>query len=61
MNQFEKLNTNEYRHGLIKEFRESLALIDYKIPQKTDGMVILSGEEFVTQIDRLFIAGQQGK
>lgn len=52
METFEKSGTTndgkKFRHQLIqKEFREALTSIEYEIPVKTDGVVILSGKNFI--------------
>lgn len=58
MENFEKSgktkNQKEFRRQLIqKEFRNALASIKYEIPTKTEGVVILSGGEFIKEGGRI--------
>lgn len=58
METFEKFGTTndgkEFRHQLIqKEFRDALTSIEYEIPAKTEGVVILSGREFIKEGERI--------
>lgn len=50
MEKFQRSEAGEFRHRLIQEeFRDALFASDYVIPEKTDGVVILSAREFVTK------------
>ena len=54
MENFEKIDAKEFRHQLIqKEFRDALTSIEYEIPTKTEGVVILSAKEFIKEGERI--------
>lgn len=58
MENFEKSRTTnsgeEFRHQLIqKEFRDALTSIEYEVPTKTKGVIVLSAGEFIKEEERI--------
>lgn len=54
MENFEKIDTKEFRRQLIQEeFRDALTLIEYEIPTETEGVVALSAKEFIKEGEQI--------